>query len=106
MFSVFHFYNFFLCFGFVVFAPSEPGHADRFPFLPETLRPIAKKVTDLALPPGIVEAPRPFSVGSGPDHYSMITCNLSWALEPQESSGNAGRCEEGPIANGGEAPPA
>ena len=33
----------------VALVPGEPGDADRFPFLPETLRRIAKKVgTDAA----------------------------------------------------------
>jgi hypothetical protein len=29
----------------VALVPGEPGDADRFPFLPETLRRVAKKVT-------------------------------------------------------------
>jgi hypothetical protein len=33
-----------IAFMVVVFVPGEPGDADRFPFLPETLRRVAKKV--------------------------------------------------------------
>src|SRR2546430_16987605 len=36
----------FSCLGLVAFLPGEPGNADRFPFLPETLRRVAKKVWD------------------------------------------------------------
>jgi len=34
----------FLVLGLVALVPGQPGNADRFPFLPETLRRIAKKV--------------------------------------------------------------
>src|SRR2546430_16599675 len=34
----------FSCLGLVAFLPGEPGNADRFPFLPETLRRVATKV--------------------------------------------------------------
>jgi hypothetical protein len=36
---------FFSCFGFVAVVLGNPEDADRFPFLPETLRAVAKKVT-------------------------------------------------------------
>ena len=38
-----------IAFMVVVFVPGEPGDADRFPFLPETFRRVAKKFgTDAA----------------------------------------------------------
>jgi len=37
---------FFLCFGFVVVVPGKPRNADRFPFLPESLRRIAEKMAE------------------------------------------------------------
>jgi hypothetical protein len=38
---------FFLCFGFVAVVLDKPGDSDRFPFLPESFRRVAKKVTEV-----------------------------------------------------------
>jgi hypothetical protein len=84
IFSAFHNMIFFLCFGFVAVVPGNPGDAGRFPFLPESLRRVAKKVLELARrAPELRRRLGRSGVGSDRCRYRMITCNLFWALAPE-----------------------
>jgi hypothetical protein len=57
----------------VALVPGEPGDADRFPFLPETLRRVAKKVWNRCC----VSAGRRYVFGVDLAHRTMSTASSS-----------------------------